>query len=290
MNTSGDSAEQIVRLSLEGMEVAFRIAGEGAKNIAVAICAMLAERKQTMGKTRLTNLLKTGKELKIYSFKAEDLKKFSQEAKKYGILYCVLAHKKNDKIDGIVDILIKEEDAPRVNRIAERFKFIDVDKASVARELEKGDNTKKEDVKEKTEEEILVDDILSSPKEEQMQDQNIQQVSPSFENTEEKSQLENSLSIKQNENDKINNKGTKKSVIKELKEITKEVEIREAQKALERAEISTENVIIENKETKEKKEPKHLKENTTKKGKRFKEPKHLEPNKKRKKKSKKKVR
>ena len=56
------------------------------------------EKKQTKGKTRLTNMLKTGKPLQIFTIKAEDLKKFSQEAKKYGILYCALANKKNSKI------------------------------------------------------------------------------------------------------------------------------------------------------------------------------------------------
>ena len=34
MNTGGESAEQIVRMSLEGFEVAAKITGAGAKNIA----------------------------------------------------------------------------------------------------------------------------------------------------------------------------------------------------------------------------------------------------------------
>ena len=33
MNTGGEAAEQIVRMSLEGFEVAARITGAGAKNI-----------------------------------------------------------------------------------------------------------------------------------------------------------------------------------------------------------------------------------------------------------------
>ena len=35
MNTGGEAAEQIVRMSLEGFEVAAKITGAGAKNIAV---------------------------------------------------------------------------------------------------------------------------------------------------------------------------------------------------------------------------------------------------------------
>ena len=37
MNTGGDAAEQIVRMSLEGFEVAAKLTGAGAKNIAVLL-------------------------------------------------------------------------------------------------------------------------------------------------------------------------------------------------------------------------------------------------------------
>ena len=41
MNAGGDAAEQIVRMSLEGVEVAARITGSGAKNLAVLIACLL---------------------------------------------------------------------------------------------------------------------------------------------------------------------------------------------------------------------------------------------------------
>ena len=50
MNTSGDAAEQIVRMSLEGFEVAAKITGAGAKNIAVLLYAILKEKKRPKGK------------------------------------------------------------------------------------------------------------------------------------------------------------------------------------------------------------------------------------------------
>lgn len=37
MNTSGEAAEQVVRMSLEGVEIVLKIAGAGAKNIAAMI-------------------------------------------------------------------------------------------------------------------------------------------------------------------------------------------------------------------------------------------------------------
>lgn len=41
MYNSGDAAEQIVRISLEGTEVALKLTGSAAKNIAAMIYAVL---------------------------------------------------------------------------------------------------------------------------------------------------------------------------------------------------------------------------------------------------------
>ena len=92
MNTGGDAAEQIVRMSLEGFEVAAKLTGAGAKNIAVLLYTILKEEQKTKGKARLTSMLRSGKELKVFTVKNEDLKRFTQEAKKYGVLYLSLIH------------------------------------------------------------------------------------------------------------------------------------------------------------------------------------------------------
>ena len=52
MNTSGEAAEQIVRMSLEGFEVAAKITGAGAKNIAVLLYSILKEEKKTKGQSK----------------------------------------------------------------------------------------------------------------------------------------------------------------------------------------------------------------------------------------------
>ena len=131
MNYGGDAAEQVVRMSLEGVEVAARITGNGAKNIALLLAAVLKEEQKTKGKARLTNMLKSGKELKVYTIQNQDLKKFSEEAKRYGVLYCVLKDK-NDKSDtAVVDVIARAEDASKIQRITERFQLATVDTATV---------------------------------------------------------------------------------------------------------------------------------------------------------------
>ena len=134
MSYSGDAAEQVVRLSLETGEVAVKLAGEGAKQLAILLYAILREQKKTKGKTRLTNMLRSGKELKVFAVKDSDLQLFCREAKKYGVLYCVL--KDRDATDGLTDIMVRAEDASKINRIFERFNLATVDMAEVRREIE----------------------------------------------------------------------------------------------------------------------------------------------------------
>lgn len=277
MNTA-DPAQEVVSIYIEVLKEGFKITGVASKHIAVMLYTMMKDKKQTKGKTRLTNMLKTGKSLKIFTIKAEDLKKFSQEAKKYGVLYCALADKKNSKIDGLVDILVREEDASKVNRIAERFNFADV--ATIEKELELQKEKKRNEPKQqKTKEKIIADALFEKPKP-------VENEIPTPSNTndtEEKSLLEISSNIKQSNNKNLEN-GQKKSVKKELQEIEKE--LREKQ--------NSQNEIVETEKQTDKKEPKHLNEDkagiivNTKQAKRYKEekeeknqkhlkrPKHLE--------------
>lgn len=129
MNTSGEAADQVVRMSLEVGEAALKISGTGAKQLAVILYAILKEQKKTKGRARLETLVRSGKPLTVFSVKESDLKKFVQEAKRYGILYCAVRDPKGSS-DGMVDIMVKEEDAPRINRIVERFKFASVTEAA----------------------------------------------------------------------------------------------------------------------------------------------------------------
>lgn len=169
MNTSGEAAEQIVRMSLEGFEVAARITGAGAKNIAILLYSILKEEKKTKGKARLTNMLRSGKELKVFTVKNGDLKKFTQEAKKYGVLYCVLADRKNKDPNAEVDVIARAEDASKISRIAERFKLASESTASIVTETEKSKDTKDGQpepdigVQEKAEKDKLLDALMGAP-------------------------------------------------------------------------------------------------------------------------------
>ena len=233
MNT-GDSAEEIVKISLDGVETAFRIAGTGAKNIAAIIMAKLNEEKQSKGKLRLTNMMKSGKPIDIFTINSENLKTFCEQAKKYGVRYCSLSRRKDSNIDGIVDLMVYEEDAPKIARIVERFKIGSNLEATLKQDLQK----EKIQLQEKTEHEKFVDDIMPIEENEVLEEK---EIPSNTENTEEKSQSETSLNGNPKINQVSNENEEKPSVIEELKEIQKEKE-REMQ---EMEEISKEENVID---------------------------------------------
>ena len=127
MNPGGDAAEQVVRMTLEGTEVAVRIVGSGAKNLAILLAAVLREETKTKGKARLSSMIRSGKELKVFTIRQMDLKVFAQEAKRYGVLYSALTAKNAHDPLGTVDVIARAEDAAKIQRIIERFRLATVD-------------------------------------------------------------------------------------------------------------------------------------------------------------------
>lgn len=144
MNTGGEAADQVIRMSLNGMEVAAKISGKAAVEVAQMLYAVMKDQKKTKGKTSLVNLIKTGKPLSVFSVRSEDFVSFQKEAKKYGILYYAVKSK-NDVSDGMIDLMVKTEDAPRFNRIVDRFKLSDVSQsATVKTDIERSRASKKD--------------------------------------------------------------------------------------------------------------------------------------------------
>jgi hypothetical protein len=178
MNTSGEAADQIVRMSLNGVEVAAKITGAGAKQLAVMLYAIMKDQKRTNGKIRLQSMLRSGKELKVFAVKKEDLQKFTTEAKRYGVLYCVLRDKNGN--DGISDVMVRAEDASKINRIFERFKLATVDTASIKSNIEKSKQSKdsekqsnERDMPQKDNNDKFLNELMEKPiQKEQAQNQN----------------------------------------------------------------------------------------------------------------------
>ena len=132
MNAGGETADQVVRMSLQGIEVAANVAlkagGMASKSLAAMLYAILTDKKKVKGKARLNTMLKSGKELKVFAIHHNDLKVFCQEAKRYGVMYCVLKEKNTD---GICDIMVRAEDASKISRIVDKFELATVDAKTI---------------------------------------------------------------------------------------------------------------------------------------------------------------
>ncbi len=164
MNTSGEAAEVLIRIYLEGAEVGLRLTGCAAKNIAAALIALNKEQKFSTGKTKLSKMIRSGKDLKIFSIRQSDLRKFTQESKTYGVLFCALMSKKEKDSNGLIDIMVRAEDASKVNRIIEKFNLSTPDITTIKREVEKDiSKLNSIDVETKSKETKILDDIKNKP-------------------------------------------------------------------------------------------------------------------------------
>ena len=138
MNYSSDAAEQIVRMSLNGVEVAAKISGKATERLIQLLIAASRGNQKTKGKMRLSNMLRGDKPLSVFAVKDNELQKFCTEAKRYGVLYCVLKDKKAN--DGLTDIMVRSMDASKVQRIFERFNLSAIDMGSIKTEIQKEKN------------------------------------------------------------------------------------------------------------------------------------------------------
>jgi hypothetical protein len=136
MNQSGDVAEQIVRISLEGTEYALKITGHASMATIKALQKLLAQQKKSAGAMRVANLLKSGEPTSIFTIRERDLKAFAKEAKRYGVLYTVIRTEKASP-NSSVDIMVKRNDESKIDRIIKRFGFHIIDSNEVAAQIER---------------------------------------------------------------------------------------------------------------------------------------------------------
>ena len=122
MAIENETADQVVRMVLQGSEVVLRLSGEAGLRIASMIYNALKGDLTTKGKATLWEFLKSGKDQKLFRIPDEYLKAFTTASKKFGFPFVVLKDKGNK--DGLTDILVYASDASKVNRVIENFNLL----------------------------------------------------------------------------------------------------------------------------------------------------------------------
>ena len=122
MAIENETADQVVRMVLQGSEVVLRLSGEAGLRIAQMIFTALKDGHTTKGKATLWEFLKSGKDQKMFQIPDEYLKAFTKASKKFGFPFVVLKDK--SKTDGLTDIMVYAADASKVNRVIENFNLM----------------------------------------------------------------------------------------------------------------------------------------------------------------------
>lgn len=133
MINGSDAADQVVKYTLEGTEVALKLSGLAAKNVATYLIAVLNENKKTRGRAGIERMLREGKPIKLFQIPTEQLKAFAKESKKYGFLFYALLDKHNPAPE--TDLMVFAKDAARVNRVLDKLSLAVVDVGAIESEI-----------------------------------------------------------------------------------------------------------------------------------------------------------
>ena len=115
----GSEVEQLMYVTFQGIELALRLSGSGIKNLAQLIIAASKDDgrlNMRRGEVRdVASLLRENKPLVTYKIDIDDIKRFRQLSKQYGLLYTVVKDAKSE--DFMCTVILKEEEVPMLNNI-----------------------------------------------------------------------------------------------------------------------------------------------------------------------------
>ena len=132
MDNGAQAAETITRVVIMGSTFILGLGGKVALSVARFAAAAMDPNAKQSGKLRLKTLLQSGSELKVFTLQGEaNYQRFAKEAKDYGILYSVVRRTDEDVQGEVYDLLVRAEDASKINRVIEKFHLIEVEGSAV---------------------------------------------------------------------------------------------------------------------------------------------------------------
>ena len=117
--SSGDAAEEVVRLALSGADITLRLVASATKNLGAMVLALRKDHKKLSGKTNMHKMLKQTREIQAITMTPKQYKAFKKRSGKYKILYATVKDK-TDKTKS-VDVLMPVTELSRANRLFERI-------------------------------------------------------------------------------------------------------------------------------------------------------------------------
>ena len=126
MDNGSREASEVIRLTMDGMQMVLKITGAASKELLDFFAALQKKgEEKTSGRQNLKKLLMTRSELKVFTIKGRDkFKRFAYEAKQWGVVYSVVRRRSEDKKNEIYEVLVRAEDAAKLNRMIEKYNLM----------------------------------------------------------------------------------------------------------------------------------------------------------------------
>ena len=146
MNNYSNESDQVFRYVMNGMQILLKVTGTASREMIAFFAAMQKKAdEKTSGRQKLKKLLASGSELKVFTIKGRDkFRIFADNAKKWGVVYSVVRREAKDRKDEIYEVLVKAEDAAKLNRMIEKYGLMNDVSISIERSSE--EKTEKSDV------------------------------------------------------------------------------------------------------------------------------------------------
>lgn len=121
MEVSGEVADLVVKESIQAAEAAAKLTGKGVINLTAFLAALAKQNYKVVGRANIQRITKEGAPAVVIQVKREDIKQFSQLAKKYGVLYSVVV--KRGENTPMIDVVSNQNYAAQINAVMESMGY-----------------------------------------------------------------------------------------------------------------------------------------------------------------------
>ena len=121
MEVSGEVADLLVKEGLQVAELAMKLSGKGAVNVAALLAAMVKEHYKVVGKVGIDRLMKENAESVVIPIRETDLANFEKIAKQFGVLFAAAKSDKTEK--GVVHIISNVNYSAQLNAVLEAMGY-----------------------------------------------------------------------------------------------------------------------------------------------------------------------
>ena len=121
MTSSGDAAEEVVRLAISGAEVTLRLTASAAKNVLALSMALAKNHKKLCGKTSMKKMLRETRDIRVFPMSRKQFRQFEKRAKKLRLLYASIRDK--DGKEKMIDVALPATELDRANFVFEKMLY-----------------------------------------------------------------------------------------------------------------------------------------------------------------------